>query len=43
MMGKLLSSEIAQRKLMISDAEPLNFDKPITFIKFGSKCDFRRF
>jgi hypothetical protein len=38
-MGKLLSSEIAPRKLIISAAEPLNFDNPMTrFIKAGSMC-----
>jgi len=38
MIGKLLKSEIAQRKLIISAAEPLHFDRLITrFIKSGSK------
>ena len=42
MIVKRLRSEIAQRKLIISAAEPLNFDSPITrFIKFGSKCNLR--
>jgi hypothetical protein len=39
MIDKRLRSENAQRKLIISAAEPLNFDNPITIIiKFGSKC-----
>ncbi len=42
MVVKLVRSEIAQRKLIISAAEPLNFDNPITrFIQSGSKCNFR--
>ena len=39
MMGKLLSSEIAQSELIISVAELLNFDSSITrFIMSGSRC-----
>ena len=41
-MGKLLSSEIAPRKLIISVAEPLHFDSCITrFIKSGSNVQLR--
>jgi hypothetical protein len=39
MMGKLLSSEIAQCKLIISGAEHLHFYSTInSFVKSGSKC-----
>ena len=42
MIDKRLRSENAQRKLIISAAEPLDFDNLITrFIKSGSKCNFR--
>ena len=42
MMDKLLSSEIAQCKLMVSDAESLHFYRSIArFIKSGRKCNFR--
>jgi hypothetical protein len=43
MIYKQLRSKIVQRNRIISAAEPLNFYKPITYIKFGSKWDFRRF
>jgi hypothetical protein len=39
MIDKVVKSEIAQRKLIISAAVPLHFDSSITrFIKSGSKC-----
>ena len=39
MIDKRLRSENAQRKLIISAAEPLNFDNPMTrFIKSGRMC-----
>ena len=39
MIDKLLRIKIAQRKLIISAAEPLNFDKHSTLIiRSGSKC-----
>jgi hypothetical protein len=39
MIDKRLRSENAQRKLIISAAEPLSFDNPMTrFIKAGSIC-----
>jgi len=39
MIDKRLISEIAQRKLIISAAEFLHFDRSITrFSKSGSKC-----
>ena len=39
MMGKLLSSEIAQRKLSNLAVRPLHFDRFTTrFIKSGSRC-----
>jgi len=39
MMDKRLRSEFAQSILIISVAEHLHFDNPITrFIKFGSMC-----
>ena len=42
MIDKGLSNEIAQCKLMISDAESLHFYRSITrFIKYGSECNFR--
>jgi hypothetical protein len=42
MIDKGLRNEIAQCKLMISDAESLHFYRSITrFIKYGSKCNFR--
>jgi hypothetical protein len=42
MMGKLLSSEIDPRKLIISVAEHLHFYSTInSFVKSGSKCNFR--
>ena len=42
MIDKGLRNEIAQCKLMISDAESLHFYRSITrFIKSGSKCNFR--
>ena len=42
MIDKRLRNEIAQCKLMISDAESLHFYRSITrFIKSGSKCNFR--
>jgi len=38
-MGKLLSSEIAPRKLIISVAEHLHFYSTInSFVKSGSRC-----
>jgi len=44
MIDKRLRSEIAQRNLIISAAEPLHFDKSITrFIKSGSRCGIRCF
>jgi hypothetical protein len=42
MMGKLLSSEIAPRKLIISAAEHLHFYSTInSFVKSGSKDSIR--
>jgi hypothetical protein len=42
MVGKLVRSEVAQRKLIISTAEPLHLDRSTTrFIKSGRKCNFR--
>ena len=42
MIDKRLRNEIAQRKLIISDAESLHFYRSITrFIKSGSKCSLR--
>ena len=42
MIDKRLRNENAQRKLIISVAEPLHFDSSITrFIKSGSKCSLR--
>jgi hypothetical protein len=42
MIDKRLRNEIAQCKLMISDAESLHFYRSITrFNKSGSKCKFR--
>jgi hypothetical protein len=39
MIDKRLRNENAQRKLIISAAEPLNFDNPMTrFIMSGSRC-----
>ena len=39
MVGKLVRSEIAQRKLIILAVEALHFESSITrFIKSGSKC-----
>jgi hypothetical protein len=39
MIDKRLRSEIAQRKLIISAAEPLHFDSSTTrFITSGSRC-----
>jgi hypothetical protein len=42
MIDKRLRCEIAQRELIISVVELLNFDRSTTrFIKSGSKCSFR--
>jgi hypothetical protein len=42
MMGKLLSGEIAPRKLIISVAEHLHFYSTInSFVKSGSRCSLR--
>jgi hypothetical protein len=39
MIDKRLRNEIVQRKLIISAAESLNFDNPMTrFITSGSRC-----
>jgi len=39
MIDKRLRNENAQRKLIISAAEPLNFDNPMArFIKAGNMC-----
>jgi hypothetical protein len=39
MIDKRLRNQITQLKLIISAAEPLNFDNPMTrFIKAGSMC-----